>query len=122
MLGPVVALNLVLGLFMAAQLATPANAAGEEVHWGYEGAEGPEHWGDLSPEFKLCGTGKEQTPINVPSTAPVNSPDITFNYGSSAETILNNGHTVQVNYDTGSSITVGRQVLQPGPVPLPRPQ
>lgn len=101
------ATNLAVGLFFTAQLAVPVLAAGAEVHWSYEGAEGPEHWGDLSPDFKVCGTGREQTPINVPASAPVNPADIAFNYQPSAETILNNGHTVQVNYDTGSSIAVG---------------
>ena len=30
----------------------------EETHWGYLGAEGPEHWGQLSFDFKECEAGK----------------------------------------------------------------
>lgn len=105
-------LILVIG-FLAGSIAwgNPAAASGP-VHWGYEGAEGPEFWGELSPDFALCSTGQEQTPIDVPVTAPTNPADITFNYQPTALTILNNGHTVQVNYDAGSSIDVGGKTYQ----------
>lgn len=91
--------------------AGPAAASGP-VHWGYEGAEGPEFWGELSPDYALCSTGQEQTPIDIPAAAPTNPADITFNYQPTALTILNNGHTVQVNYDAGSSIDVGGKTYQ----------
>jgi len=32
------------------------------VHWGYEGDNGPEHWGDA---FPVCGKGKKQSPLNI---------------------------------------------------------
>lgn len=98
------ALALMSGLTYA--LVGPAIAAGT-VHWSYEGEAGPENWGNLSPDFKLCGTGKAQTPIDIPSSAVVNPADIKFNYQPSAVNILNNGHTIQVNYDPNSSIEVG---------------
>ena len=37
-----------------------ATAAG--VGWGYSGNIGPGHWGE---DFALCGTGKNQSPINI---------------------------------------------------------
>ena len=46
-------------------------------HWGYSGADGPSHWGDLDPSFATCKTGKRQSPIDTkdakkaPSLAPV---------------------------------------------------
>lgn len=107
-------LNLVLVLGLAvslAALANPAVASGP-VHWSYEGAEGPEFWGDLSPDFALCSTGTEQSPIDVPSATTVNPAEIVFNYQPTALTILNNGHTVQINYDPGSSIDVGGKTYE----------
>lgn len=98
--------SLILMLVGMITSVSPALAEGP-VHWSYEGAEGPEHWGELSPDFAACSTGTEQTPIEVPSTTVVNPADITFNYQPTALNILNNGHTVQVNYDQGSSIEVG---------------
>ena len=42
-----------------------AKADHGEVHWGYVGEEGPEHWADLNPDFELCGSGVEQSPIDL---------------------------------------------------------
>jgi len=79
------------------------------VEWGYSGDTGPENWGDLSPDFALCGTGVEQSPIDVPAGATVNPADLGLDYQASAVNILNNGHTVQVNYDAGSTLQVDGQ-------------
>jgi carbonic anhydrase len=80
--------------------------AGHDVHWTYNGEEGPENWGGLSEEYTLCGTGVEQSPIDITAAAPRDVADVVFNYQDSALKIENNGHTVQVNYDTGSTIVV----------------
>ena len=80
--------------------------AQEGVHWSYEGDTGPEHWGTLSPDFAACAKGVEQSPVDIPANAPLNPADITFSYQPSAVTIFNNGHTIQVNYDPGSSLTL----------------
>ena len=42
-----------------------------EVHWGYAGDTGPEHWAELSPEFAPCGAGTEQSPIDLRMTEAV---------------------------------------------------
>ncbi|MBI5643365.1 MAG: carbonic anhydrase family protein [Deltaproteobacteria bacterium] len=76
------------------------------AHWGYEGENGPEHWGSMKEEFKACSEGKHQSPIDISAAENADIADIGFNYKSSALNILNNGHTVQVNYDKGSSIKV----------------
>ena len=80
-------------------------AAAAKPHWTYEGAEGPEHWGEL-PGYETCATGKSQSPINVTNAGPKDLANVVFNYQPSEVKILNNGHTVQVNYDKGSTIEV----------------
>ena len=59
------------------------------VHWGYEGIEGPEHWGDLSPAFALCCMGTEQSPINIVQPDAANIDNIAFDYYPSAVNIFN---------------------------------
>jgi len=79
-------------------------AKGEKPHWGYVGEEGPQAWGNLSADWAVCGTGVEQSPIDLMSPDDADLADIVFNYSESAVTVLNNGHTIQANYDAGSSI------------------
>jgi carbonic anhydrase len=73
-------------------------------HWTYEGEQGPAHWGELDTTYAVCGTGKSQSPIDVASPSEQDLTNISFHYRPSAVNILNNGHTVQVNYDAGSYI------------------
>lgn len=96
-------LGIVLLLVLSFVLTVMAAGA---VHWSYEGEEGPAHWGALSPDFAACSSGLQQSPVDIPADAPVNPADIVFNYSPSALTVLNNGHTIQANYDAGSSITI----------------
>jgi carbonic anhydrase len=75
-------------------------------HWSYEGAEGPEFWGKLTPNYALCANGLNQSPINITNTITADTSNIIFNYQPTPLNIINNGHTIQVNYDKGSSIKV----------------
>lgn len=79
-----------------------------EVHWGYEDDNGPATWGDLEPEYATCKVGQEQSPVDVGAgIAPSSHPEQQFHYTPSELRIINNGHVVQVNYDAGSTMTVG---------------
>lgn len=75
--------------------------------WGYSGSEGPAHWGELNPEFAACKTGHHQSPINIVHAQSADLPAIQFEYKPSALRIINNGHTIQINYAPGSFIRVG---------------
>jgi carbonic anhydrase len=88
----------------------PSLAAAEEhEHWSYRGNTGPSHWGALEHEFATCSQGKHQSPINIKSTAAKHADlgAIKFDYKPSILKIIDNGHSVQVNYDAGSAIMVG---------------
>lgn len=88
-------------------LAFSCAHATDKTHWTYSGPEGPEHWGELTPEYSTCTTGKNQSPINLTHMIKGDLPKIKVNYKVGGNTLLNNGHTIQVNYAPGSSITVG---------------
>jgi carbonic anhydrase len=77
--------------------------------WSYEGAKGPEHWGDLDPEYAPCKAGKQQSPIDIRSAEKSDLPAIRFEYKSGPLNIINNGYTaVRVDYlHSGDFLVVG---------------
>ena len=95
-------ISLIIVLFCVASIVF----AGENAHWGYSGYEGPEHWGKLDPKYSACSEGKNQSPVNLAGMIESDLPPITINYQSGGFEILNNGHTIQVNYKPGSTISV----------------
>ncbi|WP_138517038.1 carbonic anhydrase [Rhodoferax bucti] len=92
----------------AAHAAAGADAHGGEVHWAYEGETGPQAWGKLKPEFNLCAIGKRQSPINIEDGNTLQGPaePVQFNYTPSNGTVVNNGHTIQVDVQGENSISV----------------
>ncbi|HEV8617408.1 MAG TPA: carbonic anhydrase [Methylomirabilota bacterium] len=82
-------------------------ALAADVKWGYSGAGAPDKWGELSPQYAACKTGKNQTPIDIKGAVVADDlAPITFDYKPSPLRIIDNGHTIQVNYAPGSSIAV----------------
>jgi carbonic anhydrase len=76
-------------------------------HWSYAGETGPTHWGDLNTEFAPCKTGHRQSPIDIGPTQKADLPAIQFDYKDTPLHIIDNGHTILINYAPGSSIQVG---------------
>jgi carbonic anhydrase len=85
-----------------------AEVHGGEVHWAYEGEGGPQAWGRLKPEFNLCATGRRQSPIGIDDSATLQGPaePIQFSYVPSNGTVVNNGHTIQVDVQGDNTIMV----------------
>jgi carbonic anhydrase len=75
--------------------------------WDYGDAHGPSHWGELEPEFAPCKSGHHQSPIDIRNPETAALPPILFDYKPSALDIIDNGHTIMINYAPGSSISVG---------------
>lgn len=71
-----------------------------KAHWSYEGETGPEHWGDLAPDYTACTNGKEQSPINIETSRVIEDKKIAdpvINYRPTEFSLSNNGHTIQGN-------------------------
>lgn len=75
-------------------------------HWSYDGAEGPDHWAEMEAGFSTCSSGKNQSPVNLTGFTKAELAPIKFDYKADGDNIINNGHTVQVNFAQGSSMTV----------------
>ena len=76
------------------------------THWDYTGSGGPDAWGKMQPEYSKCSTGSRQSPIDIRGGIAVDLEPIKFDYRPSSFSVLDNGHTVQVNVEPGNSITI----------------
>ena len=101
---------------VAASLMVGSGAfAGEaHPHWSYAGSTGPAKWGGLEKEFSACALGKAQSPVDIRDTAVTQAdlPPIEFDYKPSPLMIIDNNHTVQIDYAPGSFITVNGKPYQ----------
>lgn len=83
-------------LALVLALSTSGMAGAAEPHWSYEGKAGPEHWSELTQDFHLCHDGKSQSPINIKDPIDGHLQALNLEYRTSAEKVINNGHTIQV--------------------------
>ena len=75
-----------------------APAMAEDHHWGYEGEGDPAHWGDISDDFKECGAGQEQSPIDIIPAKAISAEfrPAEVHWEAFTPAIVDNGHTIQV--------------------------
>lgn len=101
-----------------AATARPVSPAPAELHWSYEGDSGPSAWGGLNPAFSACSEGRSQSPIDITDAASESLPEMSARFASASLRIvhhehmadaINNGHTIQVNYSEGDTLSVGEQ-------------
>ncbi|MEY8878206.1 MAG: carbonic anhydrase [Leptothrix sp. (in: b-proteobacteria)] len=105
-----VTLHKTLSLMTLALASLAAQADGKAPHWSYDGHHGdPAHWAELDPAFETCGKGEHQSPIDIRNAVKADLPALDFQYGSAAPTLVNNGHTIQVNLPAGQTLKVGDQ-------------
>ena len=97
------ALKALSGLVLCPLCASTGFAA--EEHWTYEGATGPDKWGDLDAASKVCSAGSQQSPIDITGSIKSQLPPIKIDWGKTADTIVNNGHTIQLNVGQGGTLT-----------------
>ena len=80
--------------------------ASSNGRWDYAGEAGPEAWGHLKAEYAKCGSGERQSPIDIRGGIAVQLEPIQFDYRTTGFSVIDNGHTVQVNLPPGNAITV----------------
>ncbi len=78
----------------------------EEIHWSYEGKHGAARWAALNADFATCGSGQRQSPIDVRETIRADLSPINFRYKPVALSLVDSGHTIQVNTAGAGSISV----------------
>jgi carbonic anhydrase len=81
-------------------------------HWGYSGEAAPENWSKLDPKFAACAVGRNQSPIDLTGLIDADLKPLKLDYKAGASDIVNNGHTVQVDYAPGSTLIVDNRRFQ----------
>jgi carbonic anhydrase len=100
-----------LPLLIGGGIILISGAAGERSrHWSYNGISGPSHWATLDAKYVSCAA-KSQSPIEIRArdVRTMALPPLDFDYRPVPLRIVDNGHTVQVTYDSGSWLTVGAE-------------
>jgi len=92
--------------------ASSSNPSGPNAHWSYSGSQGPANWGELSTAYELCKTGKQQSPVDISHPQQAGLAVIKTDYRAVPLHVVNNGHTIQVNYPDGSTMSVGNSKYQ----------
>lgn len=96
------------------------NESGIKTKWSYLGNTGPMRWGQLTPAFILCTKGSRQSPININYNTKMSKieNELSINYHPAplsivndgttelnihnTQTIINDGHGIQVNFSEQS--------------------
>lgn len=75
----------------------------EAPHWTYD--EAPE-WGELDEQYAACGTGERQSPVDLAGATDEDLADPVLDYQPFELTVTDTNHSIQVGYETGSTLTL----------------
>jgi len=100
--------------FLALLLTVTSTQANEHKtkHWGYTADVAPSHWSELNEKFKMCSEGKSQSPIDIIASSDIDLPSLDLNYKTKSANVIDNGHTVQVNIEKGSTFTIDKDIYE----------
>ena len=90
---------------LTALTALSASCFVSASEWSYSGKTAPEH------QHGTCQTGVNQSPIDITGAIESTLSPIVFNYAQAGKNIVNNGHTVQVNFDGKQSIEIEGKIF-----------
>jgi len=101
-----IAIVTIITLLLSPPVFASSAGTGNSLHWAYGGTVNPTQWGQLNRDFALCELGKSQSPINIKNPVVSTPTNINFDYKPTPLVVVNNGHTIQMNYEQGSSVNV----------------
>src|SRR5262249_5343666 len=98
------ALKMMAGLVLCPLCASAGRAA--EHHWSYEGEGGPDKWASLDSADAACSIGSQQSPIDISGAVTAKQPTLRFGWSKRPDTIVNNGHTIQLGFADGDTLSM----------------
>jgi carbonic anhydrase len=99
------ALKMSVGLALCPLCARTTFAA--ESHWSYEGQTGPDNWGALDAASRTCSTGSQESPLDLTDAIDAPQAPLIVSWPKGPDTIVNNGHTIQLNFTEGDTLKAG---------------
>jgi carbonic anhydrase len=101
------ALKVFAGLALC-PLCAPASFAAEH-HWSYTGESGPDKWGGLDAANAACSSGGQQSPVDITGAVSARQSSLKLNWSKRPNTIVNNGHTIQLAFPEGDTLAIGNR-------------
>ncbi|CBG39585.1 carbonic anhydrase [Helicobacter mustelae] len=72
--------------------------------WDYDEV-GPTKWADAHPDWKVCGHGKEQSPIDIKTKEAVSANfPFAMQYHKGDAKVINKGYTIQAKYKNAGGV------------------
>ncbi len=72
-------------------------------NWSYEA---PDEWGNLHADYHTCKSGVNQSPVDIRKVVNGQLPPLTLSYQAKQKSIINNGHTIQINVKDGDALAL----------------
>lgn len=84
-------------LMLGLCILLPNLAAGSgRIEWQYEGHLGPENWGFIKPDYALCGTGQQQSPVDLTGAVETTLPALELHWRAADWELYNSGVALEL--------------------------
>ena len=94
----------------------------QDKFFGFEGGSGPKDWSGGPVDWRelqnllkidpyLCREGTHQSPIDISNAADHKLENMVSDYSATPIRIINNGHTIHLNYNSGSKVNWENQTF-----------
>ena len=92
---------------IAVEKSTGTSAAA--TNWSYEGETGPAMWGQLKSEFKQCGSGVNQSPIDIPRHAFLSREWVSRRWKNESGNFVVEGKSVRLDLSGNTQLEMDRK-------------
>ncbi|PHT80086.1 Bifunctional monodehydroascorbate reductase and carbonic anhydrase nectarin-3 [Capsicum annuum] len=75
------------------------NAENEDFSYKGNAENGPGNWGNINPQWRICNTGKLQSPVDLVKVEVVNLGILEKFYKPAPAALVNRGHDIMVRWD-----------------------
>lgn len=97
--------RITIAMALSGLMIQPSMAAAPDTsRWSYTGNTGPAYWADIDGDFRMCGLGRNQSPVDIQGAIDAELPPLQLDYAATGNRVLNNGHTVQVDSPQGNTL------------------